>query len=260
MRILILQETDWLRRYPAQQHHLAERLSLRGHEIHVIDYEILWKMDKNRGLYSSLTIFDNIHKIHDDANIKVIRPGIIKIPWLEYVSLIFSHKKEIDREIKEFAPHVIVAMDILNAHIGLKAAKKNKIPFIYYWIDVNHELIPVKPFRPFGKIVESLTVKRADMVLTINEELSDYVIELGANPDRTFVVPAGIDTQNFNPESQNGQKIRKIYGIGENDIVIFFMGWLYHFSGLKEVVREFGKNKINNLKFLIVGEGDALRI
>ncbi|MBA7637132.1 hypothetical protein ES703_44767 [subsurface metagenome] len=35
------------------------------------------------------------------------------------------------------------------------------------------------------------------------------------------------------------------------------MGWLYNFSGLKEVALEIAKEKSNNLKFVIVGEGDA---
>jgi len=43
MKILIIQDTDWIRRNPIQHTHLAERLAKRGHEIRVIDYEILWK-------------------------------------------------------------------------------------------------------------------------------------------------------------------------------------------------------------------------
>ena len=42
MKILLVQESDWLKRNPHQQHHLMERLSLRGHEIVVIDYDIDW--------------------------------------------------------------------------------------------------------------------------------------------------------------------------------------------------------------------------
>jgi len=35
------------------------------------------------------------------------------------------------------------------------------------------------------------------------------------------------------------------------------MGWLYHFSGLKEVARQLVRTNENKLKLLIVGEGDA---
>ena len=35
------------------------------------------------------------------------------------------------------------------------------------------------------------------------------------------------------------------------------MGWLYHFAGLKEVALELARSKKENVKLLIVGEGDA---
>ena len=48
MKILVVQESDWIKRNPHQQHHLMERLSLRGHQVRVIDYPIEWKEEKGR--------------------------------------------------------------------------------------------------------------------------------------------------------------------------------------------------------------------
>ncbi|MEK7329140.1 MAG: glycosyl transferase GT4 family protein, partial [Chloroflexota bacterium] len=42
MRLLVTQETDWLKRGPHQQHHLFERLAARGHSVTVLDFEILY--------------------------------------------------------------------------------------------------------------------------------------------------------------------------------------------------------------------------
>ena len=47
MKILVLQESDWIEVGPHQSHHLMERMSLRGHEIEVIDFEIRWKKGKH---------------------------------------------------------------------------------------------------------------------------------------------------------------------------------------------------------------------
>jgi len=33
MKILLVQESDWLKRNPHQQHYLMERMSLRGHDM-----------------------------------------------------------------------------------------------------------------------------------------------------------------------------------------------------------------------------------
>ena len=44
-------------------------------------------------------------------------------------------------------------------------------------------------------------------------------------------------------DRHNGYKIRKYYRIDNDDIVLFFMGFLYDFAGLKELAIELGKNK-----------------
>jgi len=256
MRILIVQESDWLKRGPHQQHQLADRLSLRGHLIRVIDYEILWREQPGRRLFSRRQVFQDVWKIDPRVKVTVIRPAIIKIPLLHYIAIAFTHQREIARQIAEFKPDVIVSFGILNNYLALRAARKHNIPFVYYWIDVLHRLIPFKPLQFIGKSLEGKALRQADRILTINDKLRDYVISAGAPPSKTAVIRAGSDIGLFKPSGKAG-KIRKEYGLRENDIVLFFMGWLYHFSGLKEVVAEMAKINDKNLKILIVGEGDA---
>ncbi|MBV1729972.1 MAG: glycosyl transferase GT4 family protein, partial [Methanobacterium sp.] len=127
MKILLVQETDWFEKGPLQQHHLMERLSLKGHEIRVIDYEIIWQTHGKKELKSKREIFENVSKVHDGANITVIRPPIIKIPTLDYISLLITRRKEIEKQIIEFKPDIIVGFQILTPYIGLKLAKKHNI-------------------------------------------------------------------------------------------------------------------------------------
>jgi glycosyltransferase involved in cell wall biosynthesis len=72
------------------------------------------------------------------------------------------------------------------------------------------------------------------------------------------VVRAGIDLDRYDPNI-DGVEVRKRYGIEKDDSVLFFMGWLYDFSGLKEVAAELArvKDEKPDVKLLIVGEGDA---
>ena len=256
MKILIVQESDWLKRGPHQQHQLADRLSLRGHQIRVIDYEILWRERGKSELYSKRQVFEGVWKINPSAKVTVIRPSIIKIPLLDYVSIVFTHHKEINRQIKEFKPDAIIGFGILNSYLAVKAARRNGVPFIYYWIDVLHRLIPFRPLQFIGKILEQKTLRQADRMLTINDKLKDYVVASGAASDKTQVIRAGIDVEQFKPSASSGN-LRKRYGLEGTDTVLFFMGWLYHFSGLKEVAQELAKETNKNLKLLVVGEGDA---
>ena len=258
MKILVVQDTDWLKRGPHQQHHLMDRLSLRGHEVRVIDYELLWRTEGKKEWYSRRHVFCNVSKIDDRANITVIRPGIVKIPVMDKISMVFTYKREINRQIQEFNPDVIVSGEILTTYLLLKAAKKNNIPLVYLEIDETFRLVPGKLLQTIAKLLEKKSPRNADRVVTINEKLKEYAIKMGADPAETYVVRAGIDLKRYNPITDGGE-IRKRYGIGKNDLVLFFLGWLYHFSGLKEVALELTeiKEKKTPIKLLIVGDGDA---
>ncbi len=256
MKLLVVQESDWLKRNPHQQHHLMERLSLKGYEIRAIDHEINWKKEKQKKFHTKRMVLHNVHKIYPKARIRVIRPGILRIPVLEYLSIWISHKKEIKRQIREFKPDVIIGLGIINTYLASKLAKKCKIPFIYYWIDVLHTLIPVKSFQSLGRYLEKSTIKNSHKVITINNKLTEFVIKLGVNKEKTCVIGAGIDLTRFNPKL-DGYETRKTYGIKKDDIVLFFMGWLYRFSGLKEVALQTTKRKSKKIRLLIVGDGDV---
>ncbi len=253
MKILVVQESDWVEKGPHQSHHLFERLSAKGHEIRVIDFEISWRTHEKE-LFSKRKVFKSQHKAIKDGNITVIRPSIVKLPLLEYISLIYSHRKEIKKQIKEFHPDVIVGFGILNANIAIKLAKKNKIPFVYYIIDSLNTLVPQRFLRKLAKIIECRNMVDSDKVLSINEGLREYTVRMGADPKKTDVIRAGIDFKRYNSKIK-GDKIREEYGIKDDDLVLFFMGWLYDFSGLKEVASSLFRHK--KIKMLIVGEGDA---
>ena len=254
MRILVVQESDWIARGPHQSHHLMERLSKRGHEIRVIDFEILWREKETKSLISQRQIFEGVHKAINGGAVTVIRPPIIKLPVLDYISLIYTHKAEIKRQINEFKPDVIIAFGILNANIAFRIAKKNGIPSIYYIIDELHRLVPEKAFQALAKFIERQNMKNADKVISINEGLREYTIQMGATEEKTEVIRAGVDLERF--VSDGREDVRKKYGILDDDIVLFYMGWLYDFSGLKEVALELARCDNDQIKLLVVGKGD----
>jgi glycosyltransferase involved in cell wall biosynthesis len=258
MKILIVQDTDWVRRFPIQHTHLAEHLAKRGHQIRVIDYEILWQTEGEKELVSKRRI-QFISRVIHDANIMVIRPPILKIPILDYVSMLFTYRREINYQIQEFKPDLIWGNDILTTFLAFRAGKKKKIPLLFYSIDIDHRLIPYRFLQPLGKWIESWNIRHADLVLSINEGLREYTIRMGAQREKTEVIRAGIDLERYDPSSVSGKDIRKQYGIADDDVVLFFMGWLYHFSGLKEVAQELAKVKEQypKIKLFVVGDGDA---
>jgi glycosyltransferase involved in cell wall biosynthesis len=256
MRILLVQETDWLSKGPFQQNHLMERLSLKHHEVSVIDHEILWKLQKKKTLRSKRQVFNDVSRIYRGAKVTLIRPGIIKIPNLDYVSLFFSHRREIERQIQEFKPDIIVGFHILSAYLGMQAAIRHDIPFVYYWVDVYHTQLSFPLYQFVGQMLEKRTLHHSNRVVVINEKLRDHVIRMSSNPVQTHVVRGSVDLERFNPTIDSAG-LRAQYGIEKDNVILIFMGWLYNFSGLKEVALQLTQVNDPKLKLLIVGEGDA---
>lgn len=255
MRILVVQESNWLDRGPHQSHHLMERMVQRGHEVRVIDFDILWRKNPERSLVSQREIHTAVPKAIPGATLSVIRPPIVHLPVLEYISLVFSHRGEIIRQLDEFKPDVVIGFGILNAHMAISQCHKRGIPFVYYIIDELHRLVPQPQFQKLARYIEQKNMKNSDIVLSINEGLRDYTIEMGTPREKTEVIRAGVDLGLFSHVDR--KKKRDELGIKDDDVVLYFMGWLYDFSGLKEVAESLSHQKADSrLKLLIVGNGD----
>lgn len=258
MKILVVLDSDWFWKGPHQYHHLLELLSCQGHEIVITDFANYWHlMDDN--LYSNKKQFENVSRFYNEAKLTVIRPGFIRIPLLDYASYSINSKKEIKNIIEDFKPDFVIGFtSIISAYWGIRYAKKNDIPFIYYWLDVNHELIPFRPLRPIAKIIEKNIIRNSTAIIAINEVLKDYMVNLGNNGKNAYVVPGGVDFNRFDPIEVDSKFMRKKYGISEEDFVLFFMGWIYKFSGLEEVIMNLLeiKDSYPHIKLMIVGEGD----
>ncbi|UYP48027.1 hypothetical protein NEF87_004312 [Candidatus Lokiarchaeum ossiferum] len=258
MRFLIIQETDWELRGPHQQHHLMERLSVESNEIKVIDYEFLWHQKNRRKYLQRKKRFFSSPKIIRNARIQVIRPASLRIPILCYISIPIFHFPVIFREILRFKPNYIIGFGIYTSFIGMLIAKMFKIPFYYYIIDHLHTLVPINLFKPISKVVESINIKMADKIFAINQGLIDYSLELGGSVDKCSLIPGGVDLKRYLPNQLVREQIREKLCISETDIIIFFMGWIYDFSGMKEITDFLLKNQDThqNYKLLIVGDGD----
>jgi glycosyltransferase involved in cell wall biosynthesis len=255
MKIFVVPESNFIARGPHQSHHLLERLVQRGHDVRVIDFDILWRNEEERKIILSRTVFTARPKTVPGADITVIRPSIIQLPVLEYVSLLYSHGKELVHQLDEYKPDIVIGFGILNTRMAITLCHRRGIPFISYVIDELHRLVPQRPFRWLARAVEGSSYASADLVLSISEGLRDYTIKMGAPRTKTQVIRAGVDIAWFSTADR--EKKRRELGLVDDDIVLFFMGWLYDFSGLKEVIDGLIKRRdMPNLKLLVVGQGD----
>jgi teichuronic acid biosynthesis glycosyltransferase TuaC len=99
------------------------------------------------------------------------------------------------------------------------------------------------------------TVRSADGVLTVSEDLRQRAIALGAAPDRVWSIPNGCDRRVFS--CQPSAEIRTEAGIGPADRVILFTGALTPPKGVPELLQAFQKLAAGDplLHLVCIGEG-----
>lgn len=235
-----------------------ELLSLRGHQIRVIGFDQLWR-EEHGDIISKKIVEEDISRFYKGAKVTFIRPFFLKIPLIDYISFLFSSRIEIKKQISDFKPDVIIGFSSIISNLwGVIYANNEHIPYIYYWYDIVHTLNVPKPFSLIAILIEKIIINKSTSIVVINEALKDYIIDFGANPSVTKVIPGGVDQNRFNPGKFDRKSIRGKLGFDDADMVLFFMGWIYEFSGLDRVVIELAKygKSASKIKVLIVGEGD----
>jgi glycosyltransferase involved in cell wall biosynthesis len=258
VHILVLQESDWIERGPHQSHHLFERLRQRGHEVLVVDFEIGWRKGRSRGMLTSRQVFEAQAKVAEGTQIRVVRPASVHLPLIEYLVAYAVHSLEIRKQLRNFRPDVIVGLGLLDAFSGIRQARRAGVPFVYYLIDELHRLVPEPAFRGLARVIEQANIRHASLVISINRSLQEYTIEMGAPAERTKVLPAGVDLDRYVATS-NGFDVRKRLGLEASDLVLLFMGWVYPFSGLREVAQSIlaGDGEQFRIRLMVVGKGDS---
>jgi len=262
-RILNVEDTSWLKKGPHQQHHLMERLNIKGHQIRVIDYEITWRESSSRAKRRLFPLTRRLEQVVEgrtcgESRITLIRPSILEFPLLDYASMLMTHSTEIYRQIVTFKPDVVVGWSILNSYAAMKMAKGFGVPFVFYAIDLYHNLIPEKALRRLGGAMFHQLIRKSDLVLVITEALKEYAISHGANPKSVGVVPGGIDQKRFNPNIC-GEGIRQRFQVRPDEVLMLFMGHLYDFTGVPEVARNLSSYNDNpRIKLMVLGKGKML--
>lgn len=252
MRITVVQETDWLKRGPHQQHHLFERLTVRGHEITVLDFEILYTPFPKASLIAPRAVQLNVKRtLAPSKGVTVIRPFTLRWPLLARPLSLFTFYFE----LLQTQPDLIVNYALSTGLPALMMARQKKIPFLFHVIDSLYTLVPFAVLRPVAQIFERRLLSVADRTLYINEELRQYGLGLGANASRATTIRTGVDLQRFGAPVETAA-LRDQFGFKADDVILLFIGWLYDHVGVDTVMRTLPRLP-NHVKLLIVGTGEG---
>ena len=258
MNILVLQETDWLTRGPHTQHHFFERISKNSKiKIYVLDYDIDKKMH-SKSIFIKKKIFTNINRAIDNSKVKIIRTAHIQVPYLRRFSSLITNFFEMVKIFRKNRPDVIVGFSLTNGIIGLVLSKLYRIPYVFYYIDLLHTLIPVHYTKKIALVFTRFLFKNSDKVIVVTKSLQKYILNEKVKPEKVKVLLNGISLENTIINKEKLNLLKQKFMIRDDEFVLFFMGYLYEFAGLKEIIKYYNSDvKKGKLKFrfLIIGDG-----
>jgi len=258
LNILIIHEIDWINKVIFEPHHLAELFSIQGHEVYVIDCPSPQLGNFLKGFHTE--IIKNFHRIYDDASISLIRPKSLRVKGLNRITYFFTCKKDIEKTILENDIEIIFLYGVATNGIQtINVARKLNIPVIFRVLDVAHALVSNPILRKKAKEYEKFVLGNSDQILATTPHLSKYAIKMGSAKEKTSFFPLGINAKLFKPKAKS-TKIQKSIKISDSDFVILFVGTIFEFSGLYELISKFDQIlKISqNIKLVIVGGGPPL--
>ena len=256
MKFLVIQETDWIQRGPHQQHHLFERLSKIGHQVVVLDFEINYTPWPYAPLIAPRIVWDRVTRTDAKANICVIRPATIRLPGIARFISMLTFYLELMSITKICRPDVIINYAVSTGICALVVAKIKNIPFVLHVIDALHTLVPHKWLRPVALWMETFLLRNSHATIYINQKLKEYGLKHGANPDSSHTIRTGVDLDVFKcKDDKEINRIRTKWGIGSNDVLLIFVGWLYEFSGIDTIMRIL-PTLPESLKLMVVGTGE----
>ena len=258
MIILGLQETDWLTRGPHTQHHIFERLSKNPNfKITVFDYDID-KILRLKSLIIKKQIYNNIDRAVENSNVLIIRTANIQVPYLRRISFLITNFFGILKFIRKKRPDVIIGFSITNGVVGLLLSKLFRIPYIFYYIDLLHTLVPLSYAQEFARLISRFLFKNSDRVIVVTKPLQKYVLNEGVPIEKVNILLNGISLENTIVDREKLGDLKSNISIEDDDFVILYMGYLYDFAGLKEIIDYYNADVESgklNIKFLIVGDG-----
>ncbi len=100
-------------------------------------------------------------------------------------------------------------------------------------------------------------LKEADKIIVVSNATKNYVLSLGADPEKIRVLHNGVDVNRFKPLPEVKEEIRKKLGISKDASVVLTVRRLVYKNGIDTLIEsaKIAIEKNPRLVFLVVGKG-----
>lgn len=157
-----------------------------------------------------------------------------------------------------FEPHVLYERHSLLGYSGVELAADLGLPLV---VELNaplaHEASVHRGLvlRETAAAVEAATLRSADAVVVVSDELARHVLGVRVPRDRILMLPNAVDVDRFHP-SVSGGPLRGVLDL-DGRPVIGFVGSLKRWHDLDTLIEACGllRRRRRDLRLLVVGDG-----
>ena len=150
----------------------------------------------------------------------------------------------------------------LTSLIAAKLAKRYNKPFVLTQHNtfIEYDSIFDDVERLNDLAVGKETLKEADKIITVSNATKDYVLSLGAKPNKIKVSHNGVDLVRFRPLTGKREEMRRKLGIAQDAIVALTVRRLVYKNGVDTLIESanIAVRKNPKITFLVVGKGPDL--
>jgi glycosyltransferase involved in cell wall biosynthesis len=243
------------------------RLAKRGIRVHVVRTKI------ERDCISYGVYFHGLEKKADLGFFGVISKNITEYPL---ISLLRQNFLQLYWENLYALNAIRIAkkntVDVIHAHFAypegfvgvlVKNATRKPLVITCHGYDIN--TVPeigygVRLRKEYDALVHT-ALRRADAVISVSTRTKEKIVELGADPEKVFVILNGVDLELFRPpnerDTEDLMEVRKRFEVSEDEFLILNARHLYPVYGIHYLIyaMKIITQRVKNVKLIIAGEG-----
>jgi glycosyltransferase involved in cell wall biosynthesis len=250
LKILFIHEVNYRSKVIFEMHEFPELLAIAGHEVHFLEFP----EDAGKRNTSIRTRYSQISgRAYPEAKIHLITPPTIGGGFIDRMLAPIAVLPQLQKLISKGGFDVVVLYAVPTfGWQTVRIAKKAGVPVVFRALDVSH-LIRRGLTSQLVKLAERNVYRKATVISANNIALGEYVANLGKRTDSPLVNFPPLDLEHF--AHQNRRQMRTNMSIDQNSFVATYMGSLFSFSGLLQVVSDFALLSQSDDRLLIIGGG-----
>jgi len=250
LKILFVHEVNYRSKVIFEMHEFPELLAIAGNEVHFLEFPEGTGI-RNASIRSRSTLISG--RAYPKAKINLITPPTIGGGVIDRLLAPLTVIPQLWKLISKGGFDVVVLYAVpTSGWQTVRIAKKAGVPVVFRALDVSH-LIRKGLSSKLVILAERSVYRRATIISANNLILGEYVTKLGGRLDSPIVNFPPLDLDHF--AQNNRRQMRTNLSIDQDSFVATFMGSLFSFSGLLQVVSDFALLSGAEDRLLIIGGG-----